>query len=174
MSKTAVFGIASNFPQANRIVNRLKAAGIAEDRISALFHHTADTRAVREPHTKATEAGAAGARTASLFGAGLGWLVGTGTVAIPGIGSIVAAGPIMAALGGAALGAAVGGLGGALVGLGVPEYEATRYEGKIREGYVVIAVHPKDKWEASRAEEIFKRQGAHRISDTEVTVKKSA
>ncbi len=176
MLKTAVFGIASNLTQANRIVTRLKAAGFSENRISALFHHETDTRAVvRDPHTKATEAAAAGARTASLFGAGLGLLVGTGTLAIPGVGPIIAAGPGMAALGGAALGAAVGGLAGALVGLGVPEYEATRYEAKIREGHILIAVHPEDNREASRAKEIFKRDGAHYISDTgEAAVKKSA
>ncbi len=177
MLKTAVFGIASNLTQANRIVTRLKAAGYSENRISVLFHHGTDTRAVvREPHTKATEAAAAGARTASLFGAGLGLLVGTGTLAIPGVGPIMAAGPtIMAALGGAALGAAVGGVAGALIGLGVPEYEATRYEAKIREGHILIAVHPGDNREASRAKEIFKREGAHYISDTgEAAVKKSA
>jgi uncharacterized membrane protein len=101
-----------------------------------------------------------------VLGGGLGWLIGIGSLAIPGVGPLIAAGPIMAALGGAAVGAAVGGFTGALVGLGIPEYEAKQYEGKIRQGNILISVHTEDGKEVSRAKEIFKRDGAQDISYT--------
>jgi uncharacterized membrane protein len=96
----------------------------------------------------------------------LGWLVGIGALAIPGVGPFIAAGPIMAALAGAAVGAAAGGLTGALVGLGIPEYEATQYEGKILKGNMLISVHTEDGDEVDRVKEIFKREGAQDISYT--------
>lgn len=176
MSKSAVFGIASTGIQAERIANALKAAGFAGNDISVLFPDKTGTRDfAHEQHTKAPEGAATGAGTGGLLGGGLGWLVGIGSLAIPGVGPFIAAGPIMAALGGAAVGAAVGGLTGALVGLGIPEYEAKQYEGKIREGNILISVHAEDGKEVSRAKEIFKREGAHDISYTgEAAVRKSA
>ena len=99
--------------------------------------------------------------------AGLGWLVGIGALAIPGVGPFIAAGPIMAALAGVGVGAAVGGLTGALVGMGIPEYEAKRYEGKIKAGNILISVHSENSDEVKRAKEIFERCGAHDISYTE-------
>lgn len=176
MSKTAVFGIASNAIQAERIANGLKAAGFSGNDISVLFPDKTGTRDfAHEQHTKAPEGAATGAGTGGVLGGGLGWLVGIGSLAIPGVGPFIAAGPIMAALGGAALGAAVGGLAGALVGLGIPEYEAKQYEGKIREGNILISVHAENGTEVSRAKEIFKREGAHDVSYTgEAAVKKSA
>ena len=177
MSTTAVFGVASNRAQAERIASELKAAGFSGNDISVLFPNKAGTRDFGrgKHHTKAPEAAAAGASTAGMFGGGLGLLVSTGPLAIPGIGPIIAAGPLMAALGGAALGAAVGGLAGALVGLGVPEFEAKQYEGKIREGNILISVHAENSNEVSRAKVIFKREGAHDISSTaEASVRKSA
>jgi hypothetical protein len=101
--------------------------------------------------------------------------VGTGILAIPGFGTVIAAGPLMAALGGAAVGGAIGGLGGALVGLGVPEYEARQYEGRIRDGDILISVHTQDSREADRARDIFEREGAHDISgSSHAPVKRSA
>jgi outer membrane lipoprotein SlyB len=97
---------------------------------------------------------------------GLGWLVGIGALAIPGLGPFIAAGPIMAALSGAAAGAALGGIAGALIGLGIPEYEAKRYEGKIKEGHVLISVHTDDRTERSRAKQILERAGAEDVADT--------
>ena len=97
----------------------------------------------------------------------LGWLIGIGAFAIPGVGPFIAAGPIMAALAGAGVGAAVGGLTGALVGMGIPEYEAKRYEGKIKEGNILISVHSENSDEVTRAKDIFERNGAHDISYTE-------
>ncbi|HEY5870519.1 MAG TPA: DUF1269 domain-containing protein, partial [Candidatus Tectomicrobia bacterium] len=95
------------------------------------------------------------------------WLVGIGALAIPGLGPFIAAGPIMAALSGAAAGAALGGLAGALIGLGIPEYEAKRYEGKIKEGNVLISVHTENSTERDRARNILEEAGAEDISYTE-------
>ena len=175
MSKKSVFGIASTRPQAEGIANQLKMAGFSENDISVLFPDQAGTRDfAHEQHTKAPEGAATGAGTGGLLGGGLGWLVGIGALAIPGVGPFIAAGPIMAALAGAAAGAAAGGLTGALVGLGIPEYEAKQYEGKLREGNMLISVHAEDGKEVDKAKEIFKREGAHDISYTgEASVKSS-
>lgn len=105
-------------------------------------------------------------RGGGILGGGLGWLIGIGSLAIPGVGPFIAAGPIMAALAGAGIGAAVGGLTGALVGMGIPEYEAKRYEGKIKEGNILISVHSENSEERKRAKDIFERAGAHDISST--------
>lgn len=176
MSKKAVFGIASNEVQAEQIAMALKREGFSGNDISVLCPDKSGTRDfAHEQHTKAPEAAAAGAGTGGVLGAGLGWLVGIGSLAIPGVGPLIAAGPIMAALSGAAVGAAVGGLTGALAGLGVPEYEAKQYEGKIREGNILISVHTEDGREVERAKEIFKREGAHDISYTaEAAVRKAS
>ena len=100
------------------------------------------------------------------MGGTLGWLVGIGALVIPGLGSFIAAGPIMAALSGAAVGGAVGGATGALIGMGIPEYEARRYEGKLREGNILISVHTEDRDERKLAKEIFERAGAQDVSAT--------
>ena len=123
------------------------------------------TRAfAHEKHTKAPEGAATGAGTGGVLGGVLGWLAGIGSLAIPGIGPFVAAGPIMAALGGAAVGATVGGLTGALVGLGIPEYEAKQYEGKLRQGNILISVHSENSTEADKAKKIFEKAGAEDIA----------
>jgi|SRR5262245_4210295 len=166
MSK-AVFCIAKNDKQAESIVNNLKGAGFSTDDISVLFPDKGGTRDfAHEQHTKASEGAATGAGTGGVLGGTLGLLAGIGALAIPGVGPLIAAGPIMAALSGAAVGAAVGGLTGALVGMGIPEYEAKRYEGKIREGNILISVHTEDSDERSRAKDIFERAGAEDISYT--------
>src|SRR6266446_4368205 len=165
--KKAVFGIVKTENQAINIANQLQSAGFSPNNISVLFPDKTGTRDfAHEQHTKAPEGAATGAGTGGLLGGGLGWLVGIGALAIPGVGPFIAAGPIMAALAGAAVGAAVGGLTGALVGLGIPEYEAKRYEGKIKEGNILISVHTEDGDEVDRAKEIFKREGAQDISYT--------
>src|SRR5499425_2507584 len=148
----AVFCIAHTEAQAITIVERLRAAGFSNNDISVLFPDKTGTRDfAHEQHTKAPEGAMAGAGTGGLVGGGLGWLVGIGALAIPGVGPFIAAGPIMAALAGAAVGAAAGGLAGSLVGFGIPEYEAKRYEGKILKGNVLISVHTEDGKEVDRA-----------------------
>src|SRR6266478_6102656 len=166
MSKS-VFGIATTHGQAERIVQQLQGQGFAASEISVLMPDTGGTRDVGHVKaTKAPEGATTGAATGGATGGLLGLLVGIGALAIPGVGPFIAAGPIMAALSGAAVGAAAGGLTGALVGLGIPEYEAKRYEGKIKEGNILISVHSENSDEVSRAKDIFERNGAHDISST--------
>ena len=167
MSKTSVICIAKTESQAINIVNRLKAANFSNNDISVLFpdkHGTKDF--AHEQHTKAPEGATMGGVAGGVLGGALGWLAGIGALAVPGVGPLIAAGPIMAALGGAAIGGAVGGIAGALVGMGIPEYEAKRYEGKIKDGNVLISVHTADSAEVKRAKEIFENSGAEDISST--------
>lgn len=161
----SVFCIATSETQAEFIVNELKDAGFAYNDISVLFPDTAGTRHfAHEQHTKAPEGAAAGAGTGGVLGGALGWLTGIGVLAIPGLGPLVAAGPIAAALSGAAVGAAVGGITGALVGMGIPEFEAKRYEGRIKGGNILISVHTEGQSEVQRAQEIFEHSGAQDIA----------
>jgi hypothetical protein len=167
MSKSSVICIAKTESQAINIVNQLKAANFSSNDISVLLPDKSGTKDfAHEQHTKAPEGAATGGVTGGVLGGALGWLVGVGALAIPGVGPFIAAGPIMAALGGAALGGAVGGVAGALIGLGIPEYEAKRYEGKIKDGNVLISVHTENRDEISRAKDIFKNSGAEDISTT--------
>lgn len=164
----AVFCIARSEAQAISIVERLKAAGFSSNDISVLCPDKAGTKDfAHEQHTKAPEGAATGAGAGGVLGGALGWLVGIGALAIPGLGPFIAAGPIMAALSGAAAGAALGGLTGALIGMGIPEYEAKRYEGKVKDGNVLISVHAEDSTERNRAKTIFEEAGAEDISYTE-------
>jgi hypothetical protein len=163
----AVFGIAKNEPQAVRISDALKAASFSNSDVSVLFPDKGGTRDfAHEQNTKAPEGAATGAGTGAVLGGAFGWLVGIGALAIPGIGPFIAAGPIMAALAGASVGAAAGGLTGALVGMGIPEYEAKRYEGKVKDGNILMSVHTDDSTERDRAKQIFTDGGAEDISYT--------
>jgi hypothetical protein len=165
MSKKAVFCIANSYEQAEQIVDRLRAEGFSNNDISALLPDKTGTRDfAHKKGTKAPEGAAAGASTGAVLGGTLGWLAGIGALAIPGVGPLVAAGPIAAALSGAAVGGAVGGIAGTLIGLGIPEYEAKRYEGKVRAGACLISVHTENSQEAKRAKEIFEQAGAEDIA----------
>jgi len=174
MSK-AVFCIANDRAQAHIIVERLRAAGFSNDDVSVLFPDASGSKDfAHEHHTKAPEGATVGAGSGAVLGGALGWLAGIGSLAIPGVGPFIAAGPIMAALGGAAVGGTVGGLTGALIGLGIPEFEAKKYEGKIRKGNLLISVHSENGDEVSRAKKIFKDCGAADISTAEETATKHA
>ncbi|MHC1764628.1 MAG: DUF3341 domain-containing protein [Verrucomicrobiia bacterium] len=162
---TAVFCIANSNSQAERIVNELKEAGFTYSDISVLFPDTGGPRHfVYEQHTKAPEGAATGAGTGGVIGGALGWLTGIGALAIPGLGAFIAAGPIAAALSGAAVGAAIGGIAGALVGLGIPEYEAKQYEGRVKSGKILISVHTESRAEMERARKILECSGAQDIA----------
>jgi len=165
--KRSVFGLFRNEQQAAPAVDNLKRAGFTKDDISVLFPDKSGTRDfAHEKHTKAPEAAVTGAGTGGILGGAFGWLAGIGALAIPGIGPFVAAGPIMAALSGAAVGATAGGIAGALVGMGIPEYEAKRYEGKVKEGNLLISVHCNSTDNADKAKEILSSAGAEDISST--------
>ncbi len=176
MSKTSVFCIAKTEAQALNIVNQLKSANFSNNDISVLFPDKTGTKDfAHEQHTKAPEAATTGGVAGGVLGGALGWLAGIGALAIPGVGPFIAAGPIMAALGGAAVGGAVGGITGALIGLGIPELEAKRYEGKIKNGNILISVHAATADEAKVAKEIFTNSGAEDISSTsEASVPKAS
>jgi hypothetical protein len=167
MSNKAVFCIAQSEGQAIRIVEEARSAGFSGDDISVLFPDRGGSRDfAHEQNTKAPEGATAGAVTGGVLGAAAGYLVGIGALAIPGLGPFVAAGPIMAALGGAAVGTATGGLTGMLIGYGMPEYEAKRYEGKVKAGNILISIHADEGQEVTLAKDIFKRNGAEDISYT--------
>ena len=161
----AVFCTVKDSNQATLVAERLKAAGFTSSDVSVL---TPDKEGTKEfavdNETKAPEGAATGAGTGALLGGGLGWLAGIGALAIPGLGPLIAAGPIMAALGGAAVGGTVGGLTGALIGMGIPEFEAKRYEGKVKGGHALISVHSENSAETERAKKIFEAAGAEDIS----------
>ncbi|TVP82988.1 MAG: DUF3341 domain-containing protein, partial [Puniceicoccaceae bacterium] len=134
MSDKSVYAIAKTHTQTNRIVEDLKTAGFASNRISVLFPDKSTTKDfAHEKSTKAPEGAVTGGVSGGVLGGALGWIAGIGALAIPGVGPFIAAGPLAAAIGGAAAGAAVGSIAGALVGMGIPEIEAKRYEGKVKE-----------------------------------------
>jgi uncharacterized membrane protein len=170
MSKSSVFGIVKTHSQAEQIVEGLQQAGFPVSEISVLLpdnegkHDIGHVKA-----TKAPEGATTGATTGGLTGGVLGLLAGIGALAIPGVGPLIAAGPIMAALSGAAIGATTGGVVGALIGLGIPEIEARRYEDKLKSGNYLIAVHARDGEEKDRAKEIFKNAGAEDISTSSMS-----
>jgi hypothetical protein len=171
--KHAVYGIVQTRAQAESIVSGLRSAGFTGNHISVLFPDKGGTKDfAHEKNTKAPEGATTGGIAGMGIGAALGWLAGIGSLAIPGVGPFIAAGPIMAALGGAAVGGATGGLVGALVGLGIPEYEAKLYDGKVRGGNVLVSVHADDGDQQKRAKEILEKAGAEDISSsTEATAK---
>lgn len=154
----AVFCTTKTQSQATQIIDQLRAVGFRNDDISVLFPDTRGSKdSAHEQHTKAPEGAVAGTTTGGVIGGTLGLLAGIGALAIPGLGPFIAAGPIMAALSGAAVGAGVFGITGALVGMGISEIEAKRYEGKVRSGNILISVHADvDTW-ADRAKDVFKR-----------------
>jgi hypothetical protein len=165
-SHRAVFGLFRDEDTVVRTIEALRAAGFANEDISALLP---DTRATRdfahEKHTKAPEGAAAGATAGVLAGGTFGLLLGIGAIVIPGLGPFLAAGPIMAALAGAGVGAAAGTLTGALIGMGIPEYEAKRYESFINDGGMLLSVHSRDREMAKRARSILDGFGGHDISE---------
>jgi hypothetical protein len=162
--KKAVMCIVSSRSQAESIVAQLQSAGFANGDISVLLPNKSGTKDFAHEHnTKAPEGAVVGASAGGVLGGTLGLLAGIGALAIPGLGPFIAAGPLMAALSGAATGAAVGGVSGGLVGMGIPEIEAKRYEGKIKGGNLLISVHTETSDRQKRAEAIFKDARAEDI-----------
>jgi len=165
--KTAVFGIYPAYASVEYGVEGLREGGFNNSDISVLFPEGSGTRDfAHEKGTKAPEGATTGAGTGAVLGGALGWLVGIGTLAIPGLGPFIAAGPIVAALAGVGVGGAVGGIAGALIGMGIPEYEAKRYEGRVKEGGILLSVHCDNSEWKKRAKDILERTGAKDISAT--------
>jgi hypothetical protein len=162
---TAVFGIYPDQETVSGAVDALRNAGFRNTDISVLFPENTGTKDLgTEKHTKAPEGTAAGVVSGGILGGALGWLVGIGALAIPGIGPFVAAGPIVAALSGIGAVGALGAVTGALIGMGIPEYEAKRYEGRIRRGGILLSIHCDNQEWVRRAEEILKHTGAEDVS----------
>ena len=165
--KTSVFGIYHTENQAERSVDDLLAAGFTNDDVSVLLPDRQGTKDfAHEKNTKAPEGTTAGVATGGAIGGTLGLLAGIGVLAIPGVGPLIAAGPIMGALAGLGVGGAVGGVVGALAGMGIPEYEAKRYEGRIKDGGVLLSVHCENSDEVTRAKDLLKQTGAQDISSS--------
>lgn len=165
MANTSVFAIYTTRDEIERAVAALRSAGFRATDISVLWPENEGTKDLaHEMHTKAPEGAAAGAGTGALIGGALGWLAGIGALAIPGIGPFIAAGPIVAALAGAGAAGAVGGITGALLGYGVPEVEAKRYEGRIRNGGILLSVHADSAEWAKRAADLLAKAGGQDVS----------
>jgi Protein of unknown function (DUF3341)/Heat induced stress protein YflT len=170
MANKAVFGLYATRRQVENAVDELKAQGFRNTDISVLFSENVGTKDfAHEKGTKAPEGMATGATSGAVVGGALGWLAGIGALAIPGVGPLIAAGPIIAAITGVGVGGAVGGITGGLVGLGIPEYEAKRFEGRIKSGNILLSVHTDDSKWTDKAEQILKSTGAEDISSTSET-----
>jgi len=160
----AVYGIYKTRPMVERAVEELKNASFRNEDISVLFPEGGGSKEFAvEKETKAPQGAVTGAGTGAVVGGALGWLTGIGLLAIPGLGPFIAAGPIMAALAGVGAGGLAGGIAGALIGMGIPEYEANRYEGRIKEGGILLSVHADDNDWKNKAKDILKRTGAEDI-----------
>jgi hypothetical protein len=165
--KTAVFGIFKTVGQAERAVDTIIGNGFSNSDVSVLLPDNQSPKEfAHEKHTKAPEGTTTGVAAGGTLGGALGLLAGIGALAIPGLGPFIAAGPIVGALAGLGAGAAVGGFVGALVGMGIPEYEAKRYEGRVKEGGVLLSVHCDTSNQIARAKELLKRTGAEDISSS--------
>lgn len=190
----AVFCLANNDEQASRIIDRLLSSGFSNEDLSMLYpDRTKTTRnfegesiefkefstekklkrggLTTEEHSKAPEGGVVGATAGGVIGGTLGLLAGIGSLAIPGFGPFIAAGPIVAALSGSAVGGSLGLLIGSIVGAGIPEYEAKKYESGLKAGNILISVHTDNEEEIKKATEIMKKEGAKDISSTREKVK---
>ena len=164
---TAVFGIYATRQGVEIAVDMLKAEGYRNADISVLLpFNEGNKEFAAEKNTKLPEGALAGASSGAVIGGALGWLVGIGTLAIPGVGPFIAAGPIMAALAGVGVGGAVGGIAGGLIGMGIPEYEAKRFEGRINKGGILLSVHCDNSEWTTKAKTVLEKSGAEDISST--------
>jgi len=167
MANTAVFGIYPDRTSVENAVDALRTANFRNTDISVLFPENAGTKDfAHEKGTKAPEGVATGVPAGAAIGGTLGWLAGIGALAIPGLGPFIAAGPIMGALAGVGVGGALGGIAGALIGMGIPEYEAKRYEGRVKNGGILLSVHADSSEWVKRAKDILEHTGAQDVSSS--------
>ena len=166
--KVGVFGIYSTRAAVENAADSLMREGFPASDISVLLPESLGglKEMGTEKATKAPEGTAAGVATGGVIGGTLGLLAGVGLLAIPGLGPFIAAGPIMAGLAGLGVGGAVGGVTGALIGTGIPEFEAKRYEGRLKSGGILLSVHCDTSEEIKRAKEVVERTGGEDVSST--------
>ena len=164
---TAVFGIYKDTVSLGQALERLRSGGFRSTDVSVLMPENLGTKDLAaKKESKAPEGATTGGVTGGVIGGALGWLAGIGALAIPGLGPFIAAGPIMGLLAGAGAGGAIGGLVGSLVGMGIPEYEAKRYEGRIKSGGILLSVHCDESEWVKRAKKILEETAAEDISST--------
>jgi hypothetical protein len=164
---TAVYGIYNSRATAEDAVDRLLASGFRNEDISVLLQDNVGTKDfAHEKQTKAPEGTTTGVVAGGAIGGTLGLLAGIGALAIPGVGPFIAAGPIMGALAGVGSGGVVGGIIGALVGMGIPEYEAKRYEGRVKAGGILLSVHCDNSDWVGKAKDLLKQTGAEDVSSS--------
>lgn len=164
MGNQAIVGLVETYADAERLVTQLHDAGFTNQDISAIVPDTIGaTDAAREQNVRAAEGTAAGAAAGGTLGGALGLLAGIGALAVPGIGPLLAVGPILSAIGGVAAGAAMGGVAGGLVGMGLPEHDAKGYEHKVREGHILLSVHTSTAEQRTRAQSLFDHAGIHDV-----------
>jgi hypothetical protein len=160
-----VFGIYLTRSSVESAVSALKHAGFSNSDVSILLPGNVQSEQLAtEQSTKAPAGAAVGAGSGAVVGGALGWLIGVGALAIPGIGPVIAAGPLLAALAGIGIGGALGGFAGSLVGMGIPEYEAKRYEGELLKGGILVVVDCETDEEVNRAKHVFQSSGAQDIA----------
>jgi hypothetical protein len=163
----SVFGLYPTEAAVTDGVDQLRLAGFRSTDVSVLFSENSGTKDLaHEKNTKAPEGAVAGAGSGAVIGGALGWLAGVGLLAVPGFGPFIAAGPIMGLLGGIGVGGTIGGLTGALIGVGMPEYEARRYEGRIRRGGILLSVHCDNADLEKQAKRILENSGAQDVSSS--------
>jgi hypothetical protein len=163
----SVFGIYLTRSEVESAVSALRDAGFSSSDISVLLPENLGSKElVTDKGTKAPEGAAVGVGSGAAVGGALGWLVGVGALAIPGIGPVIAAGPIVATLAGIGVGSALGGFAGVLIGVGIPEYEAKRYEGRILKGGILLAVHCETPEQIKRAKGIMEITGAEDVASS--------
>ncbi len=161
----AAFGIFANVANAEAAIDGLTMAGFSSEALSVLLSDKDEARLMATANTAADpERATAGAGVGGVVGGALGLLAGIGVLALPGVGPLIAAGPMMAALAGLGVGGAVGGFVGALVGMGIPEFEAKLYDGRVKDGGVLLAVHCESSEKISRAKDVLKAKGAEDIA----------
>ena len=161
----SVFGIYLTRSSVESAVSALKHAGFSNCDVSILLPESLQSEELATEHsTKAPEGAAVGAGSGAAVGGALGWLIGVGALAIPGIGPVIAAGPLLAALAGIGIGGALGGFAGSLVGMGIPEYEAEKYEGELLKGGILAVVHCETYEEVNRAKQVFQSSGAQDVA----------
>ncbi len=171
----SVFGIYLTRTSVESAVDILKSSGFSNADVSVLLPESANSSELAtEQTTKLPEGAAVGVGSGAAVGGALGWLIGIGALAIPGIGPVVAAGPLLAALVGIGIGGALGGFSGALVGMGIPEYEAKEYEGQILKGGILVAVRCQTDEEVSRAKQAFSKSAARDVAVSRETSPETA
>jgi hypothetical protein len=167
MKNTSVYGIYATRAALESGIDELRRLEFRREDISVLMpQNTSNKELKTEMNSKAPEGATTGGATGAVIGGTMGWLLGIGALAIPGLGPFIAAGPIMAALAGLGAGAALGGVAGGLIGMGLPEYEAKRYEGHVREGGILISVHCDNSEWAAQAKKILTSSGAKDVSSS--------